>query len=105
MSPRLIANNSSRWSSHSNRDKSFSQDAGTRDQQPNQVHGVLPLHLSLIPNIGLHLLELRHDVPVVRLVDETGEKNVPHPEQFLSQRSRLFDQWRVETLQHVRVRF
>jgi hypothetical protein len=33
-----------------------------RKQQADQVHDVLPLHASLVANVGLHLLELRSNL-------------------------------------------
>ena len=49
-------------------DKAVSKHVNAGDQQSDEVHDVLPLHLSLIAKIGLHFLELRHDVAVVGLV-------------------------------------
>ena len=40
------------------RDKSVAQDVDARQQQPNQVHDVFPLHLTVIADVGLHFLEL-----------------------------------------------
>ncbi len=89
---------------HLDGNKAVTQHADARDQQSDQVHDVLPLHLALVADVGLHLLELRHDVAVVGLVHEPGEEERPHGEQFLGQRRGLLHQRRVETLQHVRIR-
>ena len=67
------------------------------------MHDVLPLHLPVVAEVGLHLLELRHHVAVVGLVDQPRQEDRPHRQQFLGQRRRLLDQRRVEALQDVRV--
>ena len=55
---------------HTHRHVAFPQDHDARQQQPDQVHHVLPLDLALVAEVGLHLLELRHHVAVVRLVHQ-----------------------------------
>ena len=58
------------------RHEALAQHVDAREQQPDQVHDVLPLHLALVAEVGLHLLELRHHVAVVRLVDHRETENV-----------------------------
>ena len=45
------------------------EDADARKQQPNQVHDVLPFHLTVVADVGLHFLELRHYIAVIGLVN------------------------------------
>ena len=64
---------------------------------------MFPFDLTLVADVGLHLLELGHHVAVVSLVNEPRQKDRPHAQQLHSQRRRLLDQRRVNALQHVRV--
>lgn len=68
-------------------------------------HDVFPLDLSLIADIGLHLLELRHHVAVVRLIHQSRQELVATGQQLLSQERCRFRQRGIETFQNVGVRF
>src|SRR5689334_12673943 len=58
------------------RHKALPQNRDAREQQPNQVHGMLPLERALCTEILLQLLELRHHVAVVGLVHNLREKDL-----------------------------
>ena len=64
---------------------------------------MLPFDLPLIAQVGLHFLELRHDVPVVSLVDQSRQKGCAHLQQFVDKWSRFLNQRRVEAFQHIRI--
>ena len=48
------------------------------EQQPDQVHGVLPANVSARAQVLLQLLELRQHVAVVGLIDQPREEDMAH---------------------------
>src|SRR5262249_49247000 len=85
---------------HPDRHKTLPQDGDSREQQSDQVHDMLPLHLALVTKVGLHLLELREDVAVVcgRLLSGA---EMPHPERkdMLSTRTSVPSRVRLQDRQ------
>jgi len=60
---------------HPHRNKTIPQDTDAGNEQPDEVHDMFPFQLSLITKIGLYLLELRHHVAVVRLIDQPRQED------------------------------
>lgn len=90
---------------HSHRDIPLAQHGNPRDEQPQQVHDMLPLHGSLVAQVGLQFLKLAHHIAVVGLIDHGRKERLPHGKQPLGQRRGIFNQRRIETFKDVRVGF
>ncbi len=69
------------------------------------MHGVLPLDVACGAKVLLELFELRHDVSVVSLKDEFGEKDVPLRKNGIGDYGAMFYQRGVETLQDIWIGF
>src|ERR1700752_1573174 len=87
--------------SHSNWNNSLRENRDTREQQANQVHGVLPSNCTFVPQVLPEFLKLREHVAVIRLIDLFSQETITHGQKFLGERGCLLDYWRIEALQNV----
>lgn len=80
------------------------QSGDSLQEEPQQVHRVLPPDRTMVPQIALEFAELRHQVAVERLVDELREKCAAHREELLCERRRFLHDRRPEAFEHRRIR-